>query len=65
MAAHDYLSTACYHARRGGTDGASVEDLHAYCSGNTGMAGAKKPASCKFCGARCTCPCHGEEPADG
>ena len=24
----------------------------------TGLAGAKRPASCKKCGARCICPCH-------
>ncbi|WP_103512939.1 hypothetical protein [Streptomyces sp. SM13] len=43
---HHYLSTGCLHGE------------HGYCQGNTGKVGAKKPAECKFCGARCTCPCH-------
>lgn len=44
--AHVYLSTACHHGE------------HAYCQSSTGLAGAKKAASCKFCGAPCRCPCH-------
>lgn len=43
---HRYLSTGCLHGE------------HAYCQGNTGKAGAKKPASCKWCGTGCLCPCH-------
>lgn len=45
---HHYLSTGCLH------------DQHDYCQSNTGQSGAKKPASCKFCAAPCTCPCHKE-----
>ncbi len=48
---HEYLSTACLHGE------------HGYCQSATGSNGdtqwAKVPASCKFCGAPCTCPCHG------
>lgn len=43
---HIYLSTGCYH------------NDHAYCQAMTGLAGAKRPASCKFCHAACQCPCH-------
>jgi len=43
---HRYLSTGCLHGD------------HGYCQGNTGKAGAKKPAVCKFCDAGCICPCH-------
>ena len=43
---HIYLSTGCYHGD------------HAYCQNMTGLNGAKRPASCKKCGARCICPCH-------
>lgn len=43
---HHYLSTGCLHGN------------HGYCQGMTGMNGAKRPASCKFCGAPCQCPCH-------
>jgi hypothetical protein len=50
-AAHEYLSTSCLHGE------------HAYCQSTTGISGsimwAKTPASCKFCGAACICPCHG------
>jgi hypothetical protein len=48
---HHYLSTGCLH------------DKHGYCQGKTGQAGAKTPAKCKFCDARCVCPCHKEQPA--
>ena len=43
---HVYLSTGCLHGD------------HAYCQNHTGLSGAKRPASCKFCGVRCVCPCH-------
>lgn len=45
---HHYLSTGCLHGE------------HDYCQGKTGMAGAKMPAKCKFCDARCECGCHRE-----
>ena len=48
---HIYLSTGCYHGD------------HAYCQSMTGLAGAKRPASCKKCGAKCICPCHRSAPA--
>ncbi|MCX4809025.1 hypothetical protein OG601_47170 [Streptomyces sp. NBC_01239] len=44
--AHIYLSTGCLHGD------------HAYCQSMTGLNGAKRPASCKKCGAACICPCH-------
>lgn len=54
---HQYLSTSCLHATEPGR-----EDLHGYCQSQTGSNGetqwAKTPASCKFCGASCICPCH-------
>jgi hypothetical protein len=43
---HIYLSTGCLH------------DKHAYCQAMVGAQGEKRPASCKFCGAPCVCPCH-------
>lgn len=43
---HRYLSTGCLHGR------------HDYCQAMTGHAGAKRPAECKFCAARCICACH-------
>lgn len=46
MTGHHYLSTGCLHGE------------HAYCQANTGQAGAKRPAACKFCDAPCICPCH-------
>jgi hypothetical protein len=46
--AHVYLSTACFHGE------------HGYCDAMTGQQGAKRPATCKFCPARCVCPCHAE-----
>ena len=47
-----YLSTACFHGE------------HGYCKTKYGMNGLKKPATCKFCEARCQCECHGSpEPA--
>lgn len=55
---HEYLSTSCWHGD------------HNYCnhkkvlvqpSGNMDeYIHHKKPAECKFCNARCICPCHGE-----
>ncbi|MFB8122053.1 hypothetical protein ACFVG1_12770 [Streptomyces bacillaris] len=47
-APHAYLSTGCLHGE------------HAYCQSMTGQQGEKRPGRCKFCDARCTCPCHGE-----
>jgi hypothetical protein len=43
---HDYFSTGCLHG------------AHGYCASHTGLSGAKIPATCKFCGARCRCSCH-------
>lgn len=43
---HVYLSTGCLHGE------------HTYCQGRTGQAGAKKPAECKWCAAKCRCSCH-------
>lgn len=43
---HDYLSTGCLHG------------MHAYCQSDTGAAGTKTPAQCKFCAAPCRCWCH-------
>lgn len=43
---HIYLSTGCRHGD------------HDYCKNMTGMNGAKRPASCKFCQAPCRCFCH-------
>lgn len=48
---HRYLSTACLHGE------------HGYCQSDTGLSGAKVPASCKWCGAACTCSCHRERRA--
>jgi hypothetical protein len=46
--AHRYLSTGCLHGE------------HDYCAGKTRQdGGAKEPAKCKFCEARCVCSCHG------
>jgi hypothetical protein len=43
---HTYLSTGCLHGD------------HGYCQSNTGAAGTKTPAQCKFCAAPCCCDCH-------
>ncbi|MGW0837504.1 hypothetical protein [Streptomyces prunicolor] len=43
---HTYLSTGCLHGD------------HDYCKSMTGLNGAKRPASCKKCGAACICGCH-------
>lgn len=48
---HVYLSTACLHKR------------HNYCASQVGTQGDKRPARCKFCDARCICPCHADKPA--
>jgi hypothetical protein len=48
---HDYLSTGCLHGE------------HAYCQSMTGTQGQKRPGRCKFCDARCSCPCHAETDA--
>jgi hypothetical protein len=45
---HRYLSTGCLHGD------------HGYCQNNTGAAGSKIPAQCKFCAAPCVCSCHVE-----
>jgi hypothetical protein len=50
---HHYLSTGCLHGE------------HAYCQGKTGRVGAKAPAKCKFCDARCECRCHKAAAAEG
>lgn len=42
----NYCSTACLHGE------------HEYCKSNTGSQGQKIPAQCKFCGLKCSCPCH-------
>lgn len=59
MTEHLYLSTACHHALN--DEARSVEsrkELHAYCQNDQGQAGQKKPAECKWCQAKCKCPCH-------
>lgn len=43
---HEYLSTSCLHGQ------------HDYCASMVGYQGEKRPAQCKFCAARCVCPCH-------
>jgi hypothetical protein len=43
---HHYLATGCLHGD------------HGYCQARSGAVGAKTPSSCKFCGAKCVCPCH-------
>lgn len=51
-ATHQYLSTGCLH------------DKHDYCQSMTGHAGAKRPAQCKFCDAKCVCWCHTTTPKE-
>lgn len=46
---HSYLSTACLH------------DRHDYCLAMIGYQGEKRPATCKFCDARCICACHSDQ----
>lgn len=43
---HEYLSTACLH------------EQHEYCNAMVGYQGQKRPATCKFCDAKCVCLCH-------
>lgn len=50
---HEYLSTGCYHGR------------HDYCAAMTGYQGEKRPGRCKFCDARCICPCHEQQRKEG
>lgn len=50
---HRYLSTGCLHGE------------HGYCASMVGAQGVKRAATCKFCDARCVCPCHGGEEANG
>lgn len=45
----NYWSTACTHGE------------HVYCQSDTGAAGAKTPAQCKFCSAPCICICHSDK----
>ncbi|MDI5965775.1 hypothetical protein [Streptantibioticus silvisoli] len=52
---HQYLSTGCLHGDMRLPDGRTG---HQYCQGETGVCGAKTPASCKFCRTPCQCPCH-------
>lgn len=52
---HRYLSTGCLHGDMILPDGRTG---HEYCQGDTGHAGSKRPAECKFCGTRCICDCH-------
>jgi hypothetical protein len=49
---HVYLSTGCHHGE------------HTYCKSMTGMNGAKRPASCKFCAVPCICLCHTDQPKE-
>ena len=50
---HLYVSTACQHA------------IHEYCKSSEGARGPKKAMTCKFCSARCLCPCHEAEESEG
>lgn len=59
LGTHHYLSTGCLHGNQILPDGRTG---HAYCQGDTGHAGSKRPARCKFCGAPCQCPCHTGRP---
>lgn len=52
---HHYLSTGCLHGDQILPDGRTG---HQYCQGDTGHAGSKVPAVCKFCRSKCKCPCH-------
>jgi hypothetical protein len=54
---HAYLSTACLHAQTV-ADPDEAKRLHGRCQSMTGTQGEKKPATCKFCDARCVCECH-------
>jgi hypothetical protein len=49
---HEYLSTACLHAREN-------PELHKHCRSDANLAGEPKvPGQCKWCTAMCACPCH-------
>lgn len=52
---HHYLSTACLHAHEPGR-----MPLHEDCrtGGRRWDGTPKTPATCKWCGAPCRCPCH-------
>lgn len=52
---HRYLSTGCFHGDLVLPDGRTG---HEYCQGEVGAVGAKKPAKCKHCPAKCRCLCH-------
>jgi hypothetical protein len=58
---HVYLSTGCYHDDLVLPDGRTG---HQYCEDMTGLNGAKRPASCKHCGAKCQCPHHTDQPEE-
>ena len=45
-----YLSTSFLHGE------------HAHCASMVGVNGTKRPATCKYCEARCICTCHQEVP---
>jgi hypothetical protein len=49
---HVYLSTGCWHGD------------HDYCQSMTGLNGAKRPAECKKCRAKCICGCHTDQPKE-
>lgn len=51
--AHAYLSTACFHANHEYRKSAQAVSDH-------GETWTKSPSQCKFCAARCQCPCHGD-----
>lgn len=44
---NDYLSPACFNGR------------HRHCASPIRMQGVQRPATCRFCDARCCCSCHG------
>lgn len=53
--AHRYLSTACLHAAAD-----DRPELHHHCATDTQRHDGthKHAATCKWCPAQCTCPCH-------
>ncbi|NUP47264.1 MAG: hypothetical protein HOW97_08110 [Catenulispora sp.] len=59
LGTHHYLSTGCLHGDHVLPDGRTG---HQYCQADTGKAGSKRPAQCKFCGAPCQCQCHTGRP---
>jgi hypothetical protein len=67
MGEHVYLSTACLHGMHGYCQAPTVTRDGGWetvgPSYSTLRDAAKEPARCKFCPARCVCPCgHGEAP---